>query len=586
MIDALADLCASFAAYALLATACIGWGRLAALALGMRFEGTARLFHLAWLGFSTTLALFQGVHFLLPLAAPVSLSWLGIGILAAVLLLRRAEGADGAEGGLRGQGWFAVGTVLIASWLALRAMAVPANYDSGLYHFQAIRWMREFPIVPGLANLHDRLALNLSFHGAAAAWDVHPFWGHGRNVALSFVLLLLSVECLRGAIRFFGALRRGAGIAASDAVPALALPLVLCLPLRHDLASPNSDLATLAVQLAFFLRFARFLEEPGPLPRARSKAGLLFVLAATAGAIKGSNLVYAFAASLVVLVRIVRLGRAEPGGAAPGLSRLALLPAAIACLWIARNVATSGYPAYPSIVARVNADWAISARDAGEASRWISGWARRDTRAHGGDEWEPGEGISGWLLPWLNRIRRETVEVVWPVAAAAFLAAWQWRRRRAGGTGLAPGMALPLAIPIAAGALFWFATAPAGRFANALFWTLSMSVALPLILGLRRDGAAWASRWILAVILIVAGGAVHRLGRHPHALWDPIRPGGYQPIPAAGVKVESAKSGLKVHTPVRGRLTWDAPLPAGPHVRPDLRLRGVGLGSGFTVQPK
>jgi hypothetical protein len=50
-----------------------------------------------------------------------------------------------------------------ASWIASRSMRPPTNGDSGEYHFNTIRWINAFPIVPGLGNLHGRLAFNQSF---------------------------------------------------------------------------------------------------------------------------------------------------------------------------------------------------------------------------------------------------------------------------------------------------------------------------------------------------------------------------------------------------------------------------------------
>lgn len=37
------------------------------------------------------------------------------------------------------------------------------HYDSYLYHAQSIRWIEEYGVVPGLGNLHNRLAYNSSF---------------------------------------------------------------------------------------------------------------------------------------------------------------------------------------------------------------------------------------------------------------------------------------------------------------------------------------------------------------------------------------------------------------------------------------
>src|SRR4030095_8110883 len=48
--------------------------------------------------------------------------------------------------------------LLMAIWLANHAIGPPMNSDSGLYHFTSMRWVASYPIVPGLGNLHYRIA--------------------------------------------------------------------------------------------------------------------------------------------------------------------------------------------------------------------------------------------------------------------------------------------------------------------------------------------------------------------------------------------------------------------------------------------
>jgi hypothetical protein len=69
-------------------------------------------------------------------------------------------------------------------------MLAPDNYDSGLYHLQSIRWDNTYPIVPGLGNLHERLAFNQSFFEFVAALNFQPYFGHGSALANSFLYLL------------------------------------------------------------------------------------------------------------------------------------------------------------------------------------------------------------------------------------------------------------------------------------------------------------------------------------------------------------------------------------------------------------
>src|SRR5688572_15778226 len=39
----------------------------------------------------------------------------------------------------------------------------PLNPDTNIYHAQAIHWIESYPVVPGLGNLHGRLAFNSSW---------------------------------------------------------------------------------------------------------------------------------------------------------------------------------------------------------------------------------------------------------------------------------------------------------------------------------------------------------------------------------------------------------------------------------------
>lgn len=55
-------------------------------------------------------------------------------------------------------------------------------------------------------------------------------------------------------------------------------------------------------------------------------------------------------------------------------------------------------------------------------------------------------------------------------------------------------------------------------------------------------------------------------------------------IPKSEVIKRVTDSGLQVWVPVEDNRVGDAPLPATPYFRQDLRLRGNGLSSGFCVK--
>jgi hypothetical protein len=66
----------------------------------------------------------------------------------------------------------AVLVVLLALGAALVSIERPAHYDDGLYFQQSLRWLREYPLVPGLGNLHSRLAYNFAALTHTAALDL------------------------------------------------------------------------------------------------------------------------------------------------------------------------------------------------------------------------------------------------------------------------------------------------------------------------------------------------------------------------------------------------------------------------------
>ena len=69
------------------------------------------------------------------------------------------------------------------------------HYDTSLYHAQAIRWIEEYGLVPGLANLHTRLGYNSSAFVLGAFYSF-AFTGQSYHVTGGFCALLLAWECM------------------------------------------------------------------------------------------------------------------------------------------------------------------------------------------------------------------------------------------------------------------------------------------------------------------------------------------------------------------------------------------------------
>src|SRR5689334_5571318 len=135
--------------YAALAVSYLGWGSVAARLLRL---STTKVM-LVWLGWTIVLLIFQLLHLAFPLNAFVAVPVFLLGIAFSIPHIR----------GLRFAPGMAIVIAVAAFWIASRSMLPPQAYDTGLYYLNTIRWIHSFPIVPGLGNLHGRLAFNQSY---------------------------------------------------------------------------------------------------------------------------------------------------------------------------------------------------------------------------------------------------------------------------------------------------------------------------------------------------------------------------------------------------------------------------------------
>ncbi|MFW6154414.1 MAG: LIC_10190 family membrane protein [Planctomycetota bacterium] len=568
----------TFAAFLLLAVSYFGWGKLLFRLLGVGGGARQGVAIPIWLGWATTLFGFQLVHLGWPLSGWIVAPVLLAGLVPAALFrreVRRREiwGDVPAWQILLVAGAFAC----YAVWLASKAMWTPVLYDSGLYHFQTIRWLNTHPIVPGLGNLHDRLAFNQSYFAYVASLNLFPYFGHGRSLANSFLVLLTVGMFLPSVL---DVLRRPLALRGRHSFRLLGLfviPLVLYRSLAVDyMASPSPHLSVSLLLIVLFDLLMRGVADWRAGHREQDmRCVSVILLAATAVTVKLSTVVVAGAIAAAALAYWWRRYRLR--------WRAWLRPlvpaAAVLVLWMGRGVILSGAPLMPSTAGYVEADWAMPREAIVKCHRAIAWWAR-DPGIHGfrsEDGW-------AWLTPWLGRAWSCRTAVVFPLAGgvvclalAALLHAW-WKQR--------PGGQWLVVVPIAAGLVFWFFTAPGLRFSRPLFWLLFVAGALLLLDVLRTRFNAKA--YLGALVVIFAAGHAplcrdalarrYELGR--------ISRTGWHEVPTASLKTATTASGLRVHVPVEGQMSWEAPLPCALRLHPNLRLRTPGdLSSGFTVAP-
>src|SRR5947207_7200340 len=165
---------AVIATWAVLLILLSGIGLALQFLFGLRKIGTSELLLSPWNGLAVLILILQIAHFFVPIRWPlllVSAILSSGGLWAARNELRRFISSARVGWKL----WMVFG--FISLWIANRAIGPGNAFDSGLYHYQVVRWNHEHPIEAGLANLHPMFALNNSSHLFVALLQCGAFQG-------------------------------------------------------------------------------------------------------------------------------------------------------------------------------------------------------------------------------------------------------------------------------------------------------------------------------------------------------------------------------------------------------------------------
>jgi hypothetical protein len=355
----------------------------------------------------------------------------------------------------------------------------------------------------------------------------------------------------------------------------LAFPILGYLALSSgNLTSPSPDLASTLLQLTMFLMFAQVIAEwiKGEELNAL-RLTVLTIVAATAITINLSNLAFSAVMIGICMVRVWQTLHIR------GAVRIILPVVVVILIWGCRGYVLSGAPLYPSTIGYVSAEWAVPIEKVVDEANWVYSWARQpDTH------WSNVLGSWEWFRPWTSRIIRNK-EVFYPfVLALVFcittvILAFVCKKKAS-----LRWINCAFLSPVVFGFVYWFSTAPDPRFANALFWCLSLGSALLFLSSVQPLIKKRSFAGVLCVVFIMTN-----LWFIGYAVKDPYRieavsSSGWYPIKTIPLVQRETSSGLVVFTPEQGDQCWDAPLPCTPYFNHSLRLRIPGkLASGFTV---
>jgi hypothetical protein len=457
-----------------------------------------------------------------------------------------------------------IATVFIWVTLCGHTMGFPDAYDSGLYHYQMIRWMAEHPIVPGLGNLHSRFAYNNSYFGFVALLNASPLYDRGYAMGGLLLLTLMVLTSFAFCTRRLGQ----SGI--------LACLIALLTPVFAEwLGSPNPDLPGAMVQIVIFLLLLRVILVAGTGEKTRARIiACLLLLCTVSVTLKLSGLVFAATTLLVLLPFSYRIVLAHRWIAA----RIFALCLLFVVIHLGRGYLLSGAPLYPNTLGGAwGLDWAVPIDVARVETSWIASWARKP-------DVSPQDVLGDWkwLSSWAGKVSSaQWLMIVSPALPLLGLLLRCWRaplRSRSPECNL-----YLLFVPFIASLVFWFFTAPNFRFLGAILYLQAIFSIWLFTRQLQQVGFGVAEflerpvifKGLLPILLIWASGLPH------YSFLS-----GWREIPLGPTEMRTTRSGLRVASPLKEGNCWSGPLPCTPYFNDELRLRNAadGLRSGFSVR--
>ncbi|MCC7244933.1 MAG: hypothetical protein IT269_04605 [Saprospiraceae bacterium] len=451
------------------------------------------------------------------------------------------------------------------------AVQQPQVYDSALYHVQSIRWITEYPAIPGLGHMHGRLAFNSHFFLLSAFFD-SSWLGVPNGFALNSAIVLLLLW------RIIGELSRSLALEASDdMVFYLALLTFSLFFLVKYVHSPTPDVFVASLVLWILVWLTRWKhaikrERPGfNLETFKRKQQLraahsgyfitpvsLIFLAVTA------KLSAAFAAFLIPLFLPFQWRN---------YLKIAAIGSVILLPFLIRNYVLSGWLVYPFPgIDLFSPDWKIPMEQVVAEKNFIECWSRAfaydlsRTQAMTLLDWLP-----GW---WARQ------ELLWKVvlllnAVSGPLALYYYRR-------LEPTFGQHKSWWIGAmlmNVAFWWVTAPDPRFAGGfLIGNAALTLQLVTYFNLTIYTVERFTKFaILGFVLLSVGLIGMKLRKISlHELW--------QPAPMAKVAARQYHHrAIPTWVPEVGERCFDCPIPCAPDLNERIKLRGKTIKEGFRI---
>lgn len=443
-------------------------------------------------------------------------------------------------------GLILIGLALVLAFIASSGINM---VDTGLYHTQAIKWIRHFPVIPGLANIHGRFGFNSLFFPVTGMFSV--FFEPSSNPTQILMYPLNGIAFIMVVYRLFNTASHTKKTSIKLVCFGITVFLVDYYP--AVLSSPQPDvICTLILVYLWVL----LLEGPGKMGT-HQKWLFLLLLAIN----------ITFKLSMVFFTALMFPAMLLPYSHKKtiiclGTGFLIVLP------FFIRNYILTGYLIYPfPALDLFNPDWKIPLDKVIREKHLIETWARLP-RVPLTEALQAG--LFDWLPIWLPR--RSPGEwillinsILSPIPLILFIVKKEWWR-------------VWFQVSLMIAVLCWFITAPDIRFAYGLLFCLIGNSVLSADRIVRNLSLPFSK--MMWGLILLATVIIH----FPHIRKNTDRPG-YLTLPApypVSQPITRQAVNFQYFNPERGFTCLNGPLLCTPSNLKDIMQRGPRIHDGFS----
>lgn len=447
--------------------------------------------------------------------------------------------------------------ILIAIPVLILANQPANHYDTDLYHAQSIRWIEEYGIVPGLGNLHHRLAYNSAFFSLQALFSWRFILGRSLHCVNGFVFLFFISYAICTAKAF-----KYKKFFVSDF---LRIVMVAYFNYSVLVSSPETDHLALGLVIYIFIKWTELWEEKN---EEIENYAVLCLFSLLAISVKLS-------AGMMVLLAIYPAYKMVIEHKWEQIFKYITTGIIIIAPFLIRNIIISGYLIYPYPEIDIfNFDWKMTPdrllHDRHEISAWGRGLNDVNRYKAGFREWFPG---------WYNNMSKTLQKMLFlniPAALAGITAGiWNIARKK-------DINFIVIVCTIIASTCLWFKGAPLLRYGMCYVIMLPLFITGYIVMVLQER---WKFCTTSMVVLVTAGSYL------------------MQPVISAGVNSECGSfsysqdynvcectkqivEGFEFYYPVSGDQTGYHSFPATPYkvCLEMIEMRGTSMKDGFKLK--